>query len=66
MTAQCNQLPTQLLELLTESIKQTNLVVQQNNQLIQQIAVQSNQINELLLILDQEQDDPKSPEYMDD
>lgn len=66
MTAQCNQLPTQLLELLTEIVKQNQLILQQDNQLIQQIVVQGNQINELLLLLDQEQDDPKSPEYMDD
>ena len=64
MTTQKNQSQMQLLELLTEIVKQNNQVIQQNSQLIQQISVQSNQISELLLMLE-EQEDLNSPSYLD-
>lgn len=66
MNTQCNPSQMQLLDLLIEITKQNTQVIQQNNQLIQQIAVQSTQINELLLILEQQQDEENIPEYMDD
>ena len=64
MTNQCNQSQVQLLDLVGELVKQNSQVIQQNNQLINHLVVQSNQINELLLILE-DQEEASSHEYMD-
>lgn len=64
MTNQCNQSQVQLLDLVGELVKQNSQVIQQNNQLINHLVVQSNQINELLLILE-DQEEASSHEYLD-
>lgn len=64
MTNQCNQSQAQLLDLVGELVKQNSQVLQQNNQLINHLMVQSNQINELLLILE-DQEEASSHEYLD-
>ena len=64
MKAQDNQFQTQLLNLVGDLVKQNNQVVQQNNQLINHLMVQSNQISELLLMLE-DQEEASSHEYMD-
>lgn len=64
MTNQCNQSQAQLLDLVGELVKQNSQVIQQNNQLINHLMVQSNQINELLLILE-DQEEASSHEYLD-
>ena len=64
MTNQCNQSQVQLLDLVGELVKQNSQVIQQNNQLINHLAVQSNQINELLLILE-DQEEASGHEYLD-
>ena len=71
MTNQCNQSQVQLLDLVGELVKQNSQVLQQNSQVIQQnnqlinhLVVQSNQINELLLILE-DQEEASSHEYLD-
>ena len=64
MTNQCNQSQVQLLDLVGELVKQNSQVIQQNNQLINHLMVQSNQINELLLILE-DQEEASSHEYLD-
>ena len=64
MTNQCNQSQVQLLDLVGELVKQNSQVIQQNNQLINHLVVQSNQINELLLILE-DREEASSHEYMD-
>lgn len=64
MTQQ-NQFQMQLLDLVGELVKQNSQVLAQNNQLIQHLTQQSNQINELLLILE-DQEDPNVPRYMDE
>lgn len=65
MTTQENQSQTQLLELLTEIVKQNAMVFQQNSQLIHLLQVQTQQNSELLLLLDQEHDEPSQHEYLD-
>ena len=65
MTNQCNQSQVQLLDLVGELVKQNSQVIQQNNQLINHLVVQSNQINELLLMLE-EQEEASNHEYLDD
>ena len=64
MTNQCNQSQVQLLDLVGELVKQNSQVLQQNNQLINHLMVQSNQISELLLILE-DQEEASSHEYLD-
>ena len=64
MTNQCNQSQAQLLDLVGELVKQNGQVIQQNNQLINHLVVRSNQINELLLMLE-EQEEVSSHEYLD-
>ena len=64
MTNQCNQSQVQLLDLVGELVKQNSQVIQQNNQLINHLVVQSNQINELLLMLE-DQEEASSHEYLD-
>ena len=64
MTQQ-NQFQTQLLDLLTEIVKQNNQVLQQNSQLIQIEVTQSSQIQELLLQLNPDEDEPSQHEYLD-
>ena len=64
MTNQCNQSQAQLLDLVGELVKQNSQVLQQNNQLINHLVVQSNQINELLLMLE-DQEEASSHEYLD-
>ncbi|MFN3072745.1 hypothetical protein ACK1JC_03875 [Acinetobacter sp. TY2] len=64
MTNQCNQSQVQLLDLVGELVKQNSQVIQQNNQLINHLVVQSNQINELLLILE-DQEEASGHEYLD-
>ena len=64
MTQQ-NQFQMQLLDLVGELVKQNSQVLAQNNQLIQHLTQQSNQINELLLILE-DQEEPNVPRYMDE
>ena len=64
MTNQCNQSQVQLLDLVGELVKQNSQVIQQNNQLINHLVVQSNQINELLFILE-DQEEASSHEYLD-
>lgn len=64
MTNQCNQSQVQLLDLVGELVKQNSQVLQQNNQLINHLVVQSNQINELLLMLE-DQEEASSHEYLD-
>ena len=64
MTNQCNQSQAQLLDLVGELVKQNSQVIQQNNQLINHLVVQSNQINELLLILE-DQEEASGHEYLD-
>ncbi|WP_374663900.1 hypothetical protein [Acinetobacter sp.] len=65
MAAQKNQSQTQLLDLLTEIVKQNNQVMQQNSQLINLLQIQTQQNSELLLLLEQEQDEPSCHEYLD-
>lgn len=65
MTTQENQSQTQLLELLTEIVKQNAMVFQQNSQLIHLLQVQTQQNSELLLLLDQERDELSQHEYLD-
>ena len=55
----------QLLTLVGELVKQNSQVLIQNNQLIQHLTQQSNQINELLLILE-DQEEENAPRYMDE
>ena len=55
----------QLLTLVGELVKQNSQVLEQNNQLIQHLTQQSNQINELLLILE-DQEELSVPKYMDE
>ena len=64
MTNQCNQSQVQLLDLVGELVKQNSQVIQQNNQLINHLVVQSNQISELLLMLE-DQEEASSHEYLD-
>ena len=64
MTNQCNQSQAQLLDLVGELVKQNSQVIQQNNQLINHLMVQSNQISELLLMLE-DQEEASSHEYLD-
>ena len=64
MTQQ-NQFQMQLLDLVGELVKQNSQVLEQNNQLIQHLTQQSNQINELLLILE-DQEEANVPRYMDE
>ncbi|MDH0840539.1 hypothetical protein N5D01_17510 [Acinetobacter johnsonii] len=64
MTQQ-NQFQMQLLDLVGELVKQNSQVLAQNNQLIQHLTQQSNQINELLLILE-DQEEANVPKYMDE
>lgn len=64
MTQQ-NQFQMQLLDLVGEIVKQNSQVLEQNNQLIQHLTQQSNQINELLLILE-DQEEANVPRYMDE
>jgi hypothetical protein len=64
MTQQ-NQFQMQLLDLVGELVKQNSQVLAQNNQLIQHLTQQSNQINELLLILE-DQEEANGPKYMDE
>lgn len=64
MKAQDNQFQTQLLNLVGEIVKQNSQVIQQNNQLINHLMVQSNQISELLLMLE-DQEEASSNEYLD-
>lgn len=64
MTQQ-NQFQMQLLDLVGELVKQNSQVLAQNNQLIQHLTQQSNQINELLLILE-DQEEASVPRYMDE
>ncbi|MCU4326340.1 hypothetical protein KTH33_06980 [Acinetobacter johnsonii] len=64
MTQQ-NQFQMQLLDLVGELVKQNSQVLAQNNQLIQHLTQQSNQINELLLILE-DQEEANVPRYMDE
>ena len=64
MTQQ-NQFQMQLLDLVGELVKQNSQVLAQNNQLIQHLTQQSNQINELLLILEG-QEEVNVPKYMDE
>ena len=64
MTNQCNQSQVQLLDLVGELVKQNSQVIQQNNQLINHLVVQSNQLNELLLMLE-DQEEASSHEYLD-
>ena len=64
MTQQ-NQFQMQLLSLVGELVKQNSQVLAQNNQLIQHLTQQSNQINELLLILE-DQEEANVPRYMDE
>ena len=65
MKAQDNQFQTQLLDLVGEIVKQNSQVIQQNNQLINHLMVQSNQISELLLMLE-DQEEASSPKYLDE
>ena len=65
MKAQDNQFQTQLLNLVGDLVKQNNQVIQQNNQLINHMMVQSNQISELLLMLE-DQEEASSPKYLDE
>ena len=64
MTQQ-NQFQMQLLDLVGELVKQNSQVLAQNNQLIQHLTQQSNQINELLLI-QEDQEEANVPRYMDE
>ena len=64
MKAQDNQSQVQLLDLVGEIVKQNSQVIQQNNQLINHLMVQSNQISELLLMLE-DQEEASSNEYLD-
>lgn len=73
MKTQSNQSQTQLLDLLTEIVKQNSAVIQQSNQLIQQTnqviqinSEQNAQINELLIQLEGDEDEPKQSRYLDD
>lgn len=65
MSNQKTQSQTQLLDLLVEIVKQNSQVIQQNNQLINQVAVQSSQISELLLMLE-EQEEVNEHRYLDE
>ena len=65
MKAQDNQSQVQLLDLVGEIVKQNSQVIQQNNQLINHLMVQSNQISELLLMLE-DQEEASSPRYLDE
>ena len=64
MKAQDNQSQVQLLDLVGEIVKQNSQVIQQNNQLINHLMVQSNQISELLLMLE-DQEEASSNKYLD-
>ena len=64
MTQQ-NQFQMQLLDLVGEIVTQNSQVLAQNNQLIHHLTQQSNQINELLLILE-DQEEANVPRYMDE
>lgn len=59
MTSQNNQSQMPLQDLLTEIVKQNNL-------LIQQIQVQTAQINELLMLIEDQEEGADSPKYLDD
>ncbi|WP_180161071.1 hypothetical protein [Acinetobacter sp. YH12064] len=65
MTTQKNPSQKQFLDLLTEIVKQNNQVLQQNSQLIQMVVTQSSQIQELLLQLNPDEDEPSQHEYLD-
>ncbi|MDH1725031.1 hypothetical protein N5E37_02315 [Acinetobacter johnsonii] len=65
MSSQNSQFQMQLLTLVGELVKQNSQVLEQNNQLIQHLTQQSNQINELLLILE-DQEEENVPRYMDE
>lgn len=53
-------------DLLVQLIEQNNQLIKQNNQLIQINNEQNAQINELLIQLTEEDDEPKRSGYLDD
>ena len=53
-------------ELLLDLLKQNNLLIEQNNQLIQINNEQTAQINELLIRLEDEGEEPRSSRNLDD
>lgn len=52
-------------DLLLKLLEQNSHLIQQNNQLIQINNEQNAQINELLIQLTEEDDEPKHPGYLD-